>query len=47
MVEWDLAIFGAPTDVRSFQAWLGLNGTEDISYVWNQTLTARRPRPTG
>ena len=40
VVEWDLAIFGAPTDVRSFQVWIGLNGTEDISFVWNQTLTA-------
>jgi hypothetical protein len=38
VVEWDIAIFGAPNDVRSFQVWLGTNGTEDISYVWNQTL---------
>jgi subtilisin family serine protease len=40
VVEWDLALFGAPSDVRSFQVWLGANGAEDISYVWNQTLTA-------
>jgi hypothetical protein len=38
VVEWDVAIFGAPTDVRSFQVWLGLNDTEDISFVWNATL---------
>ena len=38
VVEWDVAIFGAPTDIRSFQTWIGINGTEDISYVWNQTL---------
>jgi subtilisin family serine protease len=45
VVEWDLAIFGAPTDVRSFQVWLGVNGTEDISYVWNQTLAPAPPNP--
>jgi subtilisin family serine protease len=46
VVEWDLAIFGAPDDVRSFQVWLGVNGTEDISYVWNQTL-APAPEASG
>ena len=45
VVEWDLAIWGT-TDVRSFQTWLGANGTEDISFVWNQTL-APAPEANG
>jgi hypothetical protein len=45
VVEWNLAIWGT-TDVRSFQTWLGVNGTEDISFVWNQTL-APAPEANG
>jgi len=45
VIEWDLAVFGT-TEVRSFQAWLGANGTEDISFVWNQTLAPVPPDRT-
>jgi hypothetical protein len=39
VVQWDTAVFGAgPTDpLVQMQAWIGLNGTQDISYAYEPT----------
>ncbi|HEU4571981.1 MAG TPA: hypothetical protein VFR93_04795, partial [Candidatus Limnocylindrales bacterium] len=34
VVQWDEPVFGNPTIKESFQVWLGINGTEDISYTY-------------
>ncbi len=33
VVEYQLNVFGT-TDLRTFQTWIGLNGTEDITYAY-------------
>lgn len=33
--EWELNPFGVSDDPQIFQAWLGINGVEDISYAYN------------
>ncbi|MFC7643328.1 Fn3-like domain-containing protein [Streptosporangium lutulentum] len=34
VVEWRLNLFGT-TDTKVFQQWIGLNGTEDITYIYD------------
>src|SRR5690606_2142844 len=34
IVEWELAVWGTTDDIRHFQAWIGVNGTQDISYAY-------------
>ncbi|TMR24775.1 serine protease [Nonomuraea turkmeniaca] len=34
VVEWRLNLFGT-TDTKVFQQWIGLNGTEDVSYAYD------------
>ncbi|MEP6561441.1 MAG: serine protease, partial [Nakamurella sp.] len=41
-VEWRVFEFGQ-TDLKVFQTWIGLNGTEDISYAYDP---AALPGPT-
>jgi hypothetical protein len=33
-VQWNTHVFGSPTHLETFQVWIGLNGTEDISYAY-------------
>src|SRR5690606_35759682 len=35
VVEWELAVWGTD-DIRHFQAWIGVNGTQDISYAYSE-----------
>lgn len=34
VVQWNVHVFGAPSNVDSFQAWIGINGTQDITYTY-------------
>ncbi len=34
VVQWDINVWGT-TDLRSFQTWIGINGTQDISYTYS------------
>ena len=47
VVQWDVKYFGNPTaDAdRSFQVWLGINGTEDITYEY--AVNAQQGVPAG
>lgn len=33
VIEWELAVWGTD-DIRHFQTWIGVNGVQDISYVY-------------
>ncbi|PFG44760.1 PA domain-containing protein [Isoptericola jiangsuensis] len=33
VVQWDVNVWGT-TDARSFQVWIGLNGTQDVSFTY-------------
>jgi hypothetical protein len=35
VVEWDVNIWGSTTDRRNFQSWIGLNGTQDITFAYS------------
>jgi hypothetical protein len=35
VIEWRENIFDNPTESRVFQQWIGLNGTEDITYTYD------------
>jgi subtilisin family serine protease len=32
--EWNVHVFGAPSNTDTFEAWIGINGTQDISYTY-------------
>ena len=34
IIQWDTHVFGSPSTTEHFQVWLGLNGTQDISYTY-------------
>ena len=34
IVQWDMNVWGT-TDLRSFQTWIGIDGTQDISYTYS------------
>jgi hypothetical protein len=36
VVEWQVNVFGT-TDTQSFQVWIGLNGTQDITFAYDPT----------
>ncbi|MGD9958851.1 S8 family serine peptidase [Nocardioides sp.] len=38
VIQWDINVWGT-TDLRSFQTWIGVNGTQDISYTYSQAQT--------
>ncbi|MBZ5739861.1 S8 family serine peptidase [Nocardioides mangrovi] len=42
VIEWRVNVFGT-TDTRTFQTWIGVNGTQDISY----TYSAPQADPSG
>ena len=49
-IQWDVAIFGdsTPAGKRAMQVWIGLNGTDDISYEFaDGTIGATTPAGTG
>ncbi|ONI75720.1 serine protease [Kribbella sp. ALI-6-A] len=37
VLEWRVNVFGT-SDLKVFQQWIGVNGTEDISYTYNGSL---------
>nr|BFE77443.1 hypothetical protein GCM10020093_000440 [Planobispora longispora] len=45
VVEWRLNVFGT-TDLKVFQQWIGLNGTEDITYTYDPANLPGEP-PAG
>nr|BFE89125.1 hypothetical protein GCM10020093_117260 [Planobispora longispora] len=44
VVEWRLNVFGT-TDLKVFQQWIGLNGTEDITYTYDPANLPGEPPP--
>jgi hypothetical protein len=44
VVQWDVNVFGT-TDTRHFQVWLGLDGTQDITFSYSVPPTD--PTPPG
>lgn len=34
VAQWEVQVFGQANEPRSFQLWIGLNGTEDITYSY-------------
>ncbi len=42
VVEWRVFAWGT-TDLEVFQAWIGLNGTEDITYTYDPTNLPTQP----
>ncbi|MCG5212536.1 hypothetical protein MBA17_04540 [Streptosporangium sp. KLBMP 9127] len=42
VIEWRVNLFGT-TDTKVFQQWLGLNGAEDISYVYDPAALPGSP----
>lgn len=44
IVEWRLHVFGQPDNDRVFQLWAGLDGPEDLSFVYDP---ARLPAAPG
>jgi subtilisin family serine protease len=34
-IQWNAHVFGSPTHLETFQVWLGMNGTEDVSYAYD------------
>ena len=47
-LQWDVAIFGDASAHRSMQVWIGLNGTEDITYEFaDDTVGSTTPDGTG
>jgi hypothetical protein len=42
VVQWEVADFGT-NNVRRFQAWFGLNGTQDISFTYDATSYTAAP----
>lgn len=50
VLQWDVAIFGDSSDAgkRSMQVWIGVNGTEDVTYEYAaNALNAGTPADTG
>jgi subtilisin family serine protease len=43
-IEWRVNVFGT-TSQRVFQAWVGLNGTEDITFAYNPANLPAAPPP--
>ncbi|MDQ1440146.1 MAG: hypothetical protein QOG97_374, partial [Acidimicrobiaceae bacterium] len=39
VVQWNAHVFGHPGTVEAFQVWIGVNGTEDISYTYKSGLS--------
>jgi hypothetical protein len=35
VVQWNTHVFGALAHLETFQVWIGLNGTQDISYAYD------------
>ncbi|HET9682014.1 MAG TPA: S8 family serine peptidase, partial [Candidatus Limnocylindrales bacterium] len=34
VVQWNVHVFGVPSNTDAFQVWIGINGTQDISYTY-------------
>jgi Subtilase family/Fibronectin type-III domain/PA domain len=49
VVQWNTHIYGdnTPAGQRNLQAWIGYNGTEDISYVYDTPTTLNQGAPVG
>ena len=47
-MQWNVHIFGDSTaaGARTMQVWIGINGTEDITYAYDPAPSARTRRPT-
>lgn len=45
VAEWQLNLFGT-TDLKTFQMWVGLNGTDDITFAYDPTNLPGEP-PAG
>ena len=35
VVQWNAHVYGLPNQVETFQAWIGINGTQDISFTYD------------
>ncbi len=42
VIEWQVDVFGTNSN-RHFQVWLGINGTEDISYAYDPAALPAAP----
>jgi subtilisin family serine protease len=43
VVQWNAHVFGIPGQVETFQVWLGVNGTEDVSFAYNPAHMPTNP----
>jgi subtilisin family serine protease len=44
VIEWRVNVFGT-SSLRVFQTWIGINGTEDITYAYNPAALPAAPPP--
>jgi hypothetical protein len=44
VIEWRVNVFGTSSQ-RVFQTWIGINGTEDITYAYNPAALPAAPPP--
>lgn len=49
VLEWDIHVFGdnSAAGARHFQAWIGVDGTEDISFAYDTSAMRDAPAGTG
>ncbi|CUR60027.1 Serine protease, subtilase family protein [metagenome] len=44
IIEWEVNVFGT-ADTRSFQTWIGVNGTQDISFTYSAAQASPGGQP--
>jgi subtilisin family serine protease len=47
VVQWNVHPYGVPTQLEKFQAWIGLDGTQDISYTYGGVTPFGTPLNVG